>query len=167
MIYKVVIEGQTLEMPEEIAGDDGKLKSALSPYFPGAANAKFMRSPEKEGVITVTVIKQAGTKGFIAYRKLPTDAELETLFQKDDTPEDQVLRRLIEATEDMNPVVKLNQVLEGKTLNQMGVESLFKLDSEINATVEEGNKEDDVLNTSLSLLTRTAALPSPSSIPGF
>ena len=100
-------------------------------------------------------------------RKLPTDAELETLFQKDDTPEDQVLRRLIEATEDMNPVVKLNQVLEGKTLNQMGVESLFKLDSEINATVEEGNKEDDVLNTSLSLLTRTAALPSPSSIPGF
>lgn len=60
---KIKIEGQEIEMPAEIARDDTSLKNALSPYFPGAANAKFMRSEEKDGVITVTVVKQAGTKG--------------------------------------------------------------------------------------------------------
>ena len=63
MNYIIKIEGQEIDMPEEIAGDDASLKSALAPYFPGAANAKFMRSEEKDGVITVTVVKQAGTKG--------------------------------------------------------------------------------------------------------
>lgn len=63
-IYKVTIEGQTLELPAEIASDDAKLKAALQPFFPGAANAKFMRS-EADGVETVNVVKQAGTKGRI------------------------------------------------------------------------------------------------------
>lgn len=61
-IYKITIEGQTLDLPAEIAATDEGLKAALQPFFPGAANAKFLRT-EKDGVVTVNVVKQAGTKG--------------------------------------------------------------------------------------------------------
>jgi hypothetical protein len=63
LIYEISIEGQTIPMPAEIAMDDKMLKDALAPFWPGAANSKIMRSDAVNGKVTVTVIKQAGTKG--------------------------------------------------------------------------------------------------------
>jgi hypothetical protein len=63
MKYIASIEGQPIPLPENVALDDGKIKAALAPYFPAAANSKIMRSEPVDDVVTVTVIKQAGTKG--------------------------------------------------------------------------------------------------------
>lgn len=63
LTYNISIEGQTIPMPAEIATNDQLLKDALAPYWPGAANAKIMRGDPVNGAVTVTVVKQAGTKG--------------------------------------------------------------------------------------------------------
>jgi len=160
MNYKISIEGQTIELPEEIAGDDAKLKAALTPFFPGAANAKFMRTEPKDDVVTVTVIKQAGTKGLKADLIIIDDPIIRE-------PQDQVLRRLIEAEEGINPVVDLNRAVEGKLLNQMGVEKLMALDKKIDLTVKEGRKERDDVETTLSLLEHAKPQPAESVSTGF
>ena len=55
-------DNQELELPDEIAKDDEQLRNALAPYAPDVRNAKLTRST-KDGVMIVTVVKQAGTLG--------------------------------------------------------------------------------------------------------
>lgn len=70
---KVILsaEGQTLDLPDEIAGDDTKLRQALVTYYPQLATAKIERITSEAG-LQVTVSKQAGPKG--ARPKKPTPA---------------------------------------------------------------------------------------------
>ncbi len=136
MKYLISIEGQSIELPEEIAGDDTKLKAALSPFFPGAANAKIMRNPEKEGVINITVIKQAGTKGY------------------------DPLAKLFKAKESTNPVVELYQEITTATVNQLPAEQLMRLDARIEKVVTEGEKQADAITRTRELL--IGAEPKPS-----
>ena len=81
-----------------------------------------MRSEPKDGVITVTVVKQAGTKGAETIIDDPQNLLFvrETDARKTSEPEDQVMRKLIDAREGMNPVVELHRLLEGKTLKPDG-----------------------------------------------
>src|SRR5664280_1820117 len=61
--YILKIEGQELVIPPEVGGlDDADLKRAVTPMFPGAANSKVERA-EKDGTVTITVVKLAGAKG--------------------------------------------------------------------------------------------------------
>jgi hypothetical protein len=61
--YMIKVEGQEIAVPEEVGAlEDADLKRALTPMFPGAANSKIERA-EKDGTITITVIKLAGAKG--------------------------------------------------------------------------------------------------------
>ena len=66
---KLIIEGQTHAVPDElvrngssVAEQDENLRQALRPNFDLAANATFQRV-EKDGELTVTVIKAPGRKG--------------------------------------------------------------------------------------------------------
>jgi len=66
---KLIIEGQTHTVPDElvrngssVAEQDENLRQALRPNFDLAANATFQRV-EKDGELTVTVIKAPGRKG--------------------------------------------------------------------------------------------------------
>ncbi len=66
---RLIIEGQTHEVPdilvrngETLADQDQNLRDALRPNFDLAADATFQRS-EKDGVLTVTVVKSPGRKG--------------------------------------------------------------------------------------------------------
>lgn len=54
--------GQEFTLPEEWASDDSKLKQALKPLYPEVGDAKISRET-KDGVMHVTVVKQAGKKG--------------------------------------------------------------------------------------------------------
>jgi len=68
---KIKIEGQTIEMDDEIAGDDDLLKAALAPSWPDAKTATFTRTGGKDDKeLVVSVTKKAGTKGM-------GDAEIE------------------------------------------------------------------------------------------
>ncbi len=134
MRYKIQIEGQELELPEEVAGSDAQLKTALSPFFPGAANAKIMRLPEKDGVVVVQVIKQAGTKGA-------------------DRPFD----RLVRAKAGTNPVVELHLKLADITLNQMPPDQLLVLDKQIGKAIEAGRQQRDNIGITAALLVEAEA----------
>lgn len=117
MIYRISIEGQTIEMPEEIAGDDEKLKSALVPYFPGAANAKIMRTGEKDGIVVVTVIKQAGTKG--------------------------ALPLLLGLPESRNPVAELHQeILKKRVTAAMRDEQTIEMSDMIEKAIDQGSEQN-------------------------
>jgi hypothetical protein len=64
MNAKIKIEGQELELEEEIAQDDELLKAALAPTWPAVSTATFTRTGGKDGKqLVVTVTKRAGTKG--------------------------------------------------------------------------------------------------------
>lgn len=58
----VIVEGQKLEIPAELASDDEKLKKSLAVAMPEVANATISRS-KKEGVETITIVKKSGVKG--------------------------------------------------------------------------------------------------------
>ena len=62
MNYNVLIEGQTIPVPEEIGASDEAVKRALTPFYPEVANAMVTRVV-KEETTTITVVKRAGTKG--------------------------------------------------------------------------------------------------------
>ena len=63
MKYIVKIEGQEVPVPDSVGAlEDADLKRTLTPMFPGAANSKIERA-EKDGMITITVVKLAGSKG--------------------------------------------------------------------------------------------------------
>ena len=58
-------DGQTFELPLEVAQNDDLLKKAVTIFNPGLANASITRE-EKDGRLTVTLAKQAGTKGSVS-----------------------------------------------------------------------------------------------------
>ena len=146
MKYIVSIEGQNIPMPEEVAGDDAKIKAMLAPYFPGAANSKIMRSEATNDTITITVIKQAGTKG-----------------------SGSILDKLISAKEQQNPVVEMHQAMMDidEKLVAYSTEALLELDEKIGKTLEIGNAERKEINTTLSLLRHSPARPSLCLVEGF
>lgn len=165
MKYKILIEGQTLDLEEDIAGDDGKLRSALTPYFPGAANAKFMRSEPKEDTITVTVIKQAGTKGLLHADKIIFDEFDE--FSELNLGMAESLCKLIASLEGVNPVAKMNEEMAGRTLNQLDAEQLLRVDDQIEDALTKGRKENDNLRATANLLIEADAQPSSVVVTGF
>lgn len=115
---KVLIEGQTIELDEEIAGDDETLRAALKPAWPDAANATFVRTT-KDGVMTVKVVKKAGTKGTSA-----------------------IVADLLLAPEQINPVLvmqrRLAQMESNRTVSHL---QMLNLKPEIERAVEEGRAE--------------------------
>ena len=146
-VYKVTIEGQTLELPGEIAGDDARLKAALQPYWPGAANAKFVRA-EAEGVVTVNVIKQAGTKGAL-------------------TKGGDAMAHLVRCKESRNPVIALSQELQGLDPRKLPAEELIKLDRRVKRALERGEKERESIDLTLRRLSASRAVPSHTTPTGF
>lgn len=162
MKYKILIEGQTLDLEEDIAGDDGKLRSALTPYFPGAANAKFMRSEPKEDTISVTVVKQAGTKGLLHADKVIFDE-----FSELNLGMAESLCKLIASLEGVNPVAKMNEEMAGRTLNQLDAEQLLRVDDQIEDALTKGRKENDNLRATANLLIEADAQPSSVVVTGF
>ena len=146
MNYIVSIEGQSIPMPEEVAGDDAKIKAMLSPYFPGAANSKIMRSEAKDDTVTITVIKQAGTKGSAS-----------------------ILDKLTAAKEQQNPVVEMYQGMADVDEKLVGysTERLMELDESIEQTIKAGIQEQKDMSTTLSFLKQSPARPSLSLVEGF
>lgn len=139
MNYIVSIEGQSIPVEADVAMDDEKLKAALTPYFPGAANSKVMRSEPKEDVITVTVVKQAGTKGT-----------------------NEILQKLIDAPEGQNPVVELHQRIDDlkQKMTTLPADQLVEMDEQITKSLEDGREEYDGMVNTFDLLEESPAVPS-------
>lgn len=61
---KVLIEGNEMDLPDEICADNKSLIEALLPFYPAAGNASVQRKKEGETTV-ITVTKRAGSKGVL------------------------------------------------------------------------------------------------------
>jgi hypothetical protein len=122
----VIFEGQTYDIPEEIAADDNKLRKLLVPFAPAVANAKIERGEEGE---PIKIVKQAGTKGC------------------------QVLSTLIDETEYINPAVVLAFQLQNLELERrVNFNEMASLALEIDLVVIEGRAEIESYEQNLNKL---------------
>jgi hypothetical protein len=58
----IILDGQTIELPDDVAKDDNLIRRALAPFYPAVANAQIRRE-EKDGQTQITVIKRAEPLG--------------------------------------------------------------------------------------------------------
>lgn len=115
---KVLIEGQEIELDDEIANDDESLRTALRAAWPDAANATFTRKKAGD-VLTVTVQKRAGTKGAGT-----------------------IVAALLQAPEHLNPALVMQRKLATFQLNQSRSHlEMLALRPEIETAVKDGQVE--------------------------
>jgi len=139
MSYIVVIEGQNIPVPEEIATSDEKVRQALTPFFPDAANAMITRV-EKDGQVTINVIKKAGSKGAIDY--------------------------LASCPGGRNPAVALYQELQSMNLD-LDPETMLSLDARLDQAIEAGAVQAGRVEGALTRLQAARPRPAPALVEGF
>ncbi|MCE1255591.1 MAG: hypothetical protein LWX83_18830 [Anaerolineae bacterium] len=142
MRYIINIEGQNIEMPEEVASKDETVKQALAPFFPGAANAKITRSVSGD-TTTVTVIKIAGTKGNDQFEKL------------------------LALPERINPVIDLYNQLREINPVSLSQEETLALSDKLDKAREEGRKQDQAVRDAYGRLINADSQPFGLLISGF
>ena len=126
---KVVIEGQTVELDEDIAKDDESLRAALKVAWPDAANATFTRET-RDGNLTVKVIKKAGTKGGGV-----------------------VHAALFEAPERINPALVMQRRLAGLDAGETSSHlQILALRTEIERAVRDGRAEIEAVSSAKRVL---------------
>ena len=59
---KILLDGQAIVIPDEVAQTDDGLIRALTPLYPDVANAEIARKQEN-GETVITVVKRPGPKG--------------------------------------------------------------------------------------------------------
>lgn len=151
---KVILsaEGQTLDLPDNIAGDDSLLRQALVPYYPHLATAKITRV-EDGGELRVTVAKQAGPKG--ARRRALTGSAF--------------VDGLVAAPEHINPAVELCADLarNGTAPDQLPLGEAVLLGAVIDATIEAGTREMERARDMFEALRKAAPVPATTTPTGF
>ena len=114
------IEGQTLELPEDVAVSDDGIRRVLAPLFPQAANATIQRVTDGNGVTTIKLTKQAGTKG--SYQP--------------------ILDRLTRAKPHVNPAFTLYQQLHAASNpHRYKPEEILTLQRRVKRAITEGEEE--------------------------
>ena len=128
----IEIDGQSFQLPEDIAAKDELLKAALAPFVPWIANAQIERK-EQDGAMVVNIVKRADWKG-------NTSA---------------VVNVLIGSPDEMNPAVALWLQLQDQfNLNDPGV--VLALEPTINAAIENGERDIASVHQSLTRLVECA-----------
>jgi hypothetical protein len=142
MSYTVTIEGQKIPLPDEIGSSDEKVRQALAPYFPDAANALITRT-EKDGETTITVVKKAGTKGLQAG-----------------------LQALQDGPGGKNPAIMLYEEIK-RRVDPLSPEELLVLDSRIEQAIDEGQQQQQALVHAVQRLIMARPQAAPAVVEGF
>lgn len=126
---KIILEGQTFELPDALVADDETLKRTLTPYYPDVANATIARK-QQEGYLEITVTKRPGSKG--------SQAVLDEL--------ERAPRRLNAAVEVFFEV------------RDLGVEDILARMDRINAAIKEGEQDLHSATSALEQLSNAPAV---------
>ena len=136
--YIIKIEGQEIDIPEEVGAlEDADLKRALTPMFPGAANSKIERA-EKDGTVTITVVKLAGAKG--NGRKSKKGGGFAALLS---------------CKSRRNPTVEFYLELHGQELGELDPYQLIGISSDIDKALEAGHRQLEQMIAAHARLRRT------------
>lgn len=126
--YNVLIEGQTMTLPPGIEKDED-IRRALEPYFPEVKTALLNRKEEGD-VVTVTIVKKAGSKGA------------------------DPLAKLRKCAGGKNPAVALFEEIEA--LEDADITTLLEYESRINAALQEGEEQRNAMVAALKRLAAAA-----------
>jgi hypothetical protein len=138
------IEGQSLELPENIAVNDDAVRRAIAPLFPQIASARFERVTDKDGRTELKVTKEAGVKGL--------------------TPET-LVDTLKRCPRHINPALALSHKLQQANINQ--IEDILTLERQVEAAIQKGEYELKVTNAIFTRLLHAPAVPSSKTPLGF
>ncbi|HNK50163.1 MAG TPA: hypothetical protein PKX75_14045, partial [Nitrospira sp.] len=109
------LEGQEIQLPPEIAISDDAVRKAIAPLFPQAAHATIQRTTDTNGMTTIRLTKQAGTKGNYHV----------------------ILRQLIESPRHVNPALTLYQAYQAESQpTQTTVESILLTQQKLRLAIE-------------------------------
>lgn len=145
MNYQIVIEGQTIPIPEEIGADDEMVRKTLAPFYPDAANAMITRV-KKDGLTTINVVKRAGTKG---------------------NTMDTAVDYLNNCPGGENPAIVLYRQFQLNVWEELGPEELLKLDGQIEGALVESEKQAEAIKHARERLAGTRPVAAPAIIVGF
>lgn len=134
--YIVKIEEQIIPVPPEIGQDDDKVRQALAPFYPGAAEAMITRT-EKDDEITVNVVKRAGSKG------------------------SHPLAHLKECPGGQNPAIDLYQATQKHSHEAIDPAELLILDALIEAAIEAGQAQAGAVERAKKRLLASQPQPAP------
>ncbi len=138
------IEGQSLELPENIAVNDDAVRRAIAPLFPQIASARFERVTDKEGRTVLKVTKEAGVKGL--------------------TPET-LVNTLKRCPRHINPALVLSRKLQQTTADH--IEDILTLERQLESAILTGEHELQVTNAIFTRLLHAPAVPSTTTPIGF
>jgi hypothetical protein len=157
--FKVKIEGQEIPLPEEIGATDEGVKKALAPFYPDVANALITRV-EKDGEVTITVVKRAGTKG--------ADDDGADHDLREGADHDLPLRGLVGCRGGRNPAVALYVELQQRGDDLVGdAEAMLALDKRVEIALKKGTEQAEMVSRALRRLGEARAQAAPGVIKGF
>ena len=140
--YKIKVEGQEIDIPAEVGIlEDPDLKRALTPMFPGAANSRIERA-EKDDVVTITVIKMAGSKG--GGRR------------SSNSKKGGGLAALLSCKSRRNPAVELYIRMHATDVNELDPSRLIALSDGIDKALEAGMKQHQHVGAAMGRLVRAS-----------
>lgn len=154
----VLIEGQTMTMPPGIEKDED-IRRALAPYFPEVSTALLTRKEDGE-VVTVTIVKKAGSKGVDPLSK-GVDP-----WSKGGTHRDAPLQKIVDCAGGMNPAIELYQKIDQLGPNA-DIVDLLEFEREIDQALEEGEKQRGLIVDAQQRLVAAVAQPAPVVVLGF
>ena len=144
--YVVMIEGQSIPVPEEVGVDDSLVRAALAPFFPDVANALITRKTTGE-TVTVNVVKKAGSKG--------GNPHPQPFFQR--KKGEAFVEALREAPSGQNPAVAL--YMEVMSFGKLDPVELLRMEGRIQKALESGLAQGEQVQAALALLRKAQAQP--------
>ncbi len=144
MTYQIVIEGQTIPVPEEIGASDEAVKRALAPFYPDVANALVTRVTKDE-LTTITVVKRAGTKG----ARSP-------------------LQHLIDCKGGKNDAIALYEEIQAMETDEINDPmKMLEIDGRIEQAIESGKQQAESVVYAAQRLAKAIPQPAPVIVVGF
>ena len=151
LTYRVSIDSVTFPLPPEIGTNDDAIRRVISAYYPGAETARIDRV-EKDGVVTITLVKVPGRKG--AFKPdAQVAAEAETF--------------LVQCKGGINPAVALYLHVQEIGISNLSPTDQLQLRDQSKAAIKEGRRQEAQLKMALNILAATEPRRVPVLVIGF
>jgi hypothetical protein len=138
----------------DIAQDDNKVRAAMTPFFPGAANSIITRTTDQASdTVTVHVQKKAGTKGVAAGVAVAGGID--------------PVAHLQQCEGGRNPAIVLWQEMERLRVGDVDPETMLALNDRISQAVDQGSKEAAAVDKALERIQKAQPIPGRSLMVGF
>lgn len=143
MSYKLFLEGQIIDLSDDVAATDDTLRTAFVPFFPELGTADIKRQ-EKDGITEIRMVKRAGTKG------------------------NAIMQSLIDSKMEINPALELTwQLKKLERSNSLSIKELISFQEQINSAIDTGETWEKSINHSLESLNQCRPIPSLVQVTGI